>query len=232
MKVCGTNGLSPIGMDMDPRKREIRCIPQFVATLLHGYTVWETGTRHGEIQCIERVFTHTKLSNSKSYVHAVGSEVKSCSALRRPGRRNGLVLECTLDPVVWNDVVDFASGESMTQNTKIHSTLIECPLYANVELLMILVDVPMQTCIFVMDEVAKLFEHVETGSPKASTVTPSVTATATVPGPVGNIMHDGLDGSRWDLCCPKDMAVKKKKLWGYCYCVSRSSSQVCQGMWS
>ena len=146
-------------------------------------------------------------------------------------RANGHVLECTLDPVVWNDVVDFASGESMTQNTIIYSTLIECHLHANVELLMILVDAPMHTRICVMVEVAKLFEHVEIGSPKASTVTHSVTAIATVPGPVGNIMHDGLDGSRWDFCCPKDMAVKKK-LWGYCYCVSRSSSQVCQGIWA
>ena len=30
---------------------------------------------------------------------------------------NGLVSECTLDPAVRNDVVDFPSGESMTQNT-------------------------------------------------------------------------------------------------------------------
>ena len=34
-------------------------------------------------------------------------------------------------------------------------------LYANVELLMILVDVPMQTSIGVMDEAAKLLEQVE-----------------------------------------------------------------------
>ena len=48
--------------------------------------VWETGTRHGEVQCPERVITQTKLSNSKSYVLAVGSEDKSCCDLGRPGR--------------------------------------------------------------------------------------------------------------------------------------------------
>ena len=35
------------------------------------------------------------------------------------------------------------------------STVIECPLYANVELLVVLEDVPMQTCVGVMDEVAR-----------------------------------------------------------------------------
>ena len=48
--------------------------------------VWETGTRHGEVQCLERVFKRKKLSNSKSYVLAVGSEDKACSDLGRPGR--------------------------------------------------------------------------------------------------------------------------------------------------
>ena len=86
-------------------------------------------------------------------------------------RANGLVLECTLDPVVWNGVVDFANGES----------IIECPLYANVELLMILVDVSMQTGVRVGDEMAKLVEHVEIDIAKASTVTHSVTVSATVP---------------------------------------------------
>ena len=42
-------------------------------------------------------------------------------------------------------------------------------LYANVGLLMILADVPMQTSICVMDEVAKLFEHVEIDIPNSST---------------------------------------------------------------
>ena len=81
---------------------------------------------------------------------------------------------------------------------------------------MILVDVPVQTSVGVMDEVAKLFEHVEFDIPKASTGTPSVTPPATVPGPVGN-----MDGSRWDFCGPRDTAVEKVK--GYCYCVSRFS---------
>ena len=118
--------------------------------------MWETGKRHCEIQCLERVFTQTKLSPiSKSYVLAVGSEFKSCSDFDFAAEIIGS--SSTLDPVVWNDVVDFANGESMTQNTFIYSTLIECPLYANVELLMVLADVPMQTCIGVMDEVAKLF---------------------------------------------------------------------------
>ena len=108
-------------------------------------------------------------------------------------RANGLVLECTLDPVVWNGVVDFANGGSMTQDTIIFSTL-ECPLYANVELLMILVDVSMQTCVGVVDEIAKLVEHVEIDIAKASTVTHSVSVSATVPCPVGNITHDGLCG--------------------------------------
>ena len=40
-------------------------------------------------------------------------------------RADGLVSECTLDPAVRNDVVDFPSGESMAQNTIIYSTLIE-----------------------------------------------------------------------------------------------------------
>ena len=123
-------------------------------------------------------------------------------------RANGLVLECTLDPVVWNGVVDFANCESMTQNTVIYFTLIECPLYANVELLMILEDVSMQTCVRVVDEIAKLVEHMEIDVAKASTVTHSVTVSATVPCPVGSITHDGLYGSGWDLCGPKDMAVK------------------------
>ena len=111
-------------------------------------------------------------------------------------------LECTLDPVVWNGVVDFLNGGSMTQNTIIYCTLIECPLYA--KLLMILVDVSMQTCVRVVDENAKLAEHVEIVIGKAST---SVTVSATVPCPVGHITHDGLYGSMWDLCGPKDMAV-------------------------
>ena len=145
----------------------------------------------------------------KSYVHTVAFEVKACSALERQGRcwqwwqklsKNNFCgptvffLECTLDPVVWNGVVDFANGESMTQNTMIYSTLIECFVYANVELLMILVDVSMQTCNGV---VAKLVEHVDDVA-KASTA-----VSATVPCPVGNITR-----SRWDLCGPKDMAVK------------------------
>ena len=102
-------------------------------------------------------------------------------------RANGLVSEITLDPVVRNDVVDFPSGESMTKK---HHTLLHThrvSLYANVGLLMILVDVPMQTSICVMDEVAKLFEHVEIDIRKASTGIPSVTPPATVPGPVRNI---------------------------------------------
>ena len=86
---------------------------------------------------------------------------------------------------------------------------------------MILVDVPMQTSIGVMDEVAKLFEHVEIDIPNASTGTPSVTPPATVPGPVGNIRHEGLDGSRWDFCGPRDMAVEKVR--ENSYFVSRSS---------
>ena len=146
---------------------------------------------------------------------AVAAEIIEDQGLRA----NGLVLECTLDPVVWNDVVDFASGESTTQNTAIYSALIECPLY--VELPMILVAVPMQTILGVMDEIAKLFEHVEIDIPKATTVTPSVTAPATVTGPVGNIMHDGLDGSRWDLCCPR--IWQWKKLRGIVTAYSRSS---------
>ena len=70
---------------------------------------------------------------------------------------------------------------------------------------MILVDIPMQTCIGVMDEV----EDVEIHVAKPSTMTPSVTVSTTVPCPVGNITHDGLYGSRWDLCGPKDVVVKK-----------------------
>ena len=58
----------------------------FYDPLLHAYTVWETGTRHGEIQCLERVFTQTKLSNLKSYVHTIAYEIKACSALERLGR--------------------------------------------------------------------------------------------------------------------------------------------------
>ena len=83
-------------------------------------------------------------------------------------------------------------------------------LYANVGLLMILADVPMQTSICVMDEAAKLFEHVEIDIPNASTGTPSVTPPATVPGPVGNIRHEGLDGSRWDFCGPPGIRQWKK----------------------
>ena len=79
----------------------------------------------------------------------------------------------------------------------------------------------MQTCIGLMDEVAKLFEHVEIDIPNPSTVTLSVTVPATVLAPVGNIMHDGLDGSRWDLCGPKDLAVEKVK--GHCHCVSHGA---------
>ena len=82
-------------------------------------------------------------------------------------------------------------------------------LYANVGLLMILVDVPMQTSIGVMNEVAKLFEYVEIYIPKASTGTLSVTPPATVPGPAGDIRHEGLDGSRWDFCGPRDTTVEK-----------------------
>ena len=93
----------------------------------------------------------------------------------------------------------------MTQNT-LHTH--RASLYGNVGLLMILVDVSMQTSICVMDEVAKLFEHVEIDIPKASTGTPSVTPLATVPGPIGNIRHEGLDGSRWDFCGPRDTAVE------------------------
>ena len=91
-------------------------------------------------KCPERVIKQTKLSNSKSYVLAVGSEDKSCCDLGRPGRcwklqqklsktkvvrADGLVSECTLDPAVRNNVVDFPTGESMTQNTIIYFILIE-----------------------------------------------------------------------------------------------------------
>ena len=76
---------------------------------------------------------------------------------------------------------------------------------------MILADVPMQTSFCVMDEAAKLFEHVEIDIPNASTGTPSVTPPATVPGPVGNIRHEGLDESRWYFCGPRDTAVEKVK---------------------
>ena len=41
---------------------------------------------------------------------------------------NGLVLECTLHSVVRNGVLDFADGESVTQNTIGYSTLIKCLL--------------------------------------------------------------------------------------------------------
>ena len=74
---------------------------------------------------------------------------------------------------------------------------------------MILADVPMQTNICVMDEVAKLFEHVEIDIPNSSTGTPSVTPPATVPGPVGKIRHEGLDGFRWDFCGPKDTVLRE-----------------------
>ena len=115
----------------------------------------------------------------------------------------------------------------MTQNTFIYSTLIDCPLYANVELFMILVDVSMQTRIGVVDEVAKFVEHVEIDIVKSSTMTSSITVSAAMPCPVGNVTHDGLYGSRWDLCGPKDMVVKE-----YCYRVSRSSGELRQGIWS
>ena len=63
--------------------------------------------------------------------------------------------------------------------------------------------------------------HVEIDISKASTGTLAVTPPATVPGPVGNIRYEGLDGSRWDFCGPRDTAVEKVK--GYCYCVSHFS---------
>ena len=127
--------------------------------------VRETGTRHGEVQCPERVFTETKLSNSKSYVLAVGSEDKSCSDLvdagscsrnyRRP--RSAGPRSC-FGMYAGSRSSERCCGFSKRRvNDAEHHNLLHThrvPLYANVELLMILVDVPMQTSIGVMDEVA------------------------------------------------------------------------------
>ena len=88
----------------------------------------------------------------------------------------------------------FPSGESMTQKHHNFLHTHRASLYANVGLLMILAEVPMQTSTCVMGEVAKLFEHVEIDIPNSSTGTPSVTPPATVLGPVGKTRHEGLDG--------------------------------------
>ena len=176
----------------------------------HVSTISKNPLLHGEVQCPERVITQTKLSNSKSYLLAVGSEDKSCCDLGRPGRcwklqqklSNTKVCEPTVlfQSVRWIRSSERCCGfpKRRVNDAEHHNFLHthRASLYANVGLLMILADVPMQTSICVMDEVAKLFEHVVIDIPNSSTGTLTVTVPATVPGPVGNIRHEGLDGSR------------------------------------
>ena len=169
-RYVGRTGCRRLGWTWVQDERELGCIPQFVA--VHDWDervstiVWETGTRHGEVQCLERVFTQTKLSNSKSYVLAVGSEDKSCSDLGRPGRCWKLQQKISKTKVCGPTVAGSRSSErccgypKRRVNDAEHHNLLHThrvSLYANVELLMILVDVPMQTSIGVLDEVAKLF---------------------------------------------------------------------------
>ena len=137
-------------------------------------------------------------SRRRYFVHTIGFEVKSCSDFKRPRsmlavaaeiigaqglRANGLVLECTLGPAVRNDVVDFPSGESMTQNTIIYSTLIECLCTPTSSCSWSWWACPCRQVLARWGEVARLFGHVKIDIPKASKETPSVTAPSTVPGP-------------------------------------------------
>ena len=72
--VSSYSGCHQLGRPWDHDKRRSRSIS---TTRRYTVAVQETGTRHGEIQCLERVFTQTKLSNLTSYVHATGSEFKA-----------------------------------------------------------------------------------------------------------------------------------------------------------
>ena len=87
---------------------------------------------------------------------------------------NGLVCGCVLDAVVRHgDMSQTASQRRRTLSSAPHSSSVLCACFArkglnaNVVLFMILLDVPMQTQLGVMDEVARLSEPVEVAVAKA-----------------------------------------------------------------
>ena len=140
------------------------------------------------------VFAQGKLPNLKLSVRTFASKIKVCSALEPLGRCwqlwqqssknkvcSSLVLFWSVRWMLWFGTVLWISQTGVSDaehDHRLHTRQVSSAhcqgLYANVVLFMILVDVHMQTCVGVVDEVAKSVERVETDVAKAPTVTPSV----------------------------------------------------------